>query len=187
MWNYIYNDELCHYGVMGMKWGVRRYQNPDGSLTKAGQKRYNAYKETARILENHSKYAKEDADRLEKKRAKMKPPTESQLRRILNEDYGNDWKDKKYFETIVEKTPKEYATERYYEQFGSKGDIEKLRAYSSKTAKMAKEYSSLATTEAMKRQNYKKAKKFVNGYNWYSISDVLHPTEYNDKLKQLER
>lgn len=34
------NIELYHWGVRGMKWGVRRYQNKDGSLTKAGKKRY---------------------------------------------------------------------------------------------------------------------------------------------------
>lgn len=33
-------DELYHYGILGMKWGIRRYQNKNGSLTSAGKKRY---------------------------------------------------------------------------------------------------------------------------------------------------
>lgn len=34
------SNYLIHHGIKGQKWGIRRYQNPDGSLTSAGRKRY---------------------------------------------------------------------------------------------------------------------------------------------------
>ena len=43
------SDELAHHGILGQKWGVRRYQNYDGSYTRAGMKRYN------QSLENYEK------------------------------------------------------------------------------------------------------------------------------------
>jgi hypothetical protein len=65
--------ELKHWGVKGMKWGVRRYQNKDGSLTPAGQKRYdrdirenNAKKKDNRINidgPDASRWVKEDTSR----------------------------------------------------------------------------------------------------------------------------
>ena len=39
MWEYRSTDELYHHGVLGQRWGFRRYQNADGTLTDAGKKK----------------------------------------------------------------------------------------------------------------------------------------------------
>ncbi len=43
--DYLQIRELYHWGIKGQKWGVRRYQNEDGTLTEEGKKRYNKFKE----------------------------------------------------------------------------------------------------------------------------------------------
>lgn len=65
------DGELCHWGVKGMKWGVRRYQNADGSLTEKGKKRYerdqreNAGKKKGNKVgqADPNRWVKEDLDR----------------------------------------------------------------------------------------------------------------------------
>ena len=51
MSNYILTSdgELYHYGVKGQKWGVRRYQNVDGTLKPAGKKRYRGDKDAEKL------------------------------------------------------------------------------------------------------------------------------------------
>ena len=60
-------NELMHWGIKGMKGGVRRYQNKDGSLTPAGKKRYD--KEMAKLKE-------------EEKIAKNKLRTQAKLNKL---------------------------------------------------------------------------------------------------------
>lgn len=70
----LYNTELYHHGTKGMKWGIRRYQNKDGSLTALGKKRRASEEDQLKEREKKIKSlekAKASRDKLDTKRAEL--------------------------------------------------------------------------------------------------------------------
>ena len=56
------SNELCHHGIKGQKWGVRRYQNKDGSLTYAGKKRALKIQDQYTEFSKNKKYRDKDGN-----------------------------------------------------------------------------------------------------------------------------
>lgn len=71
MWYVINSDDLYHHGIKGQKWGKRRFQNEDGSLTPEGMARYRR-KEVHRQLRREAIKKEFMRDRRNEKAAKRK-------------------------------------------------------------------------------------------------------------------
>ena len=85
-------DELKHYGIKGMKWGVRRFQNSDGSLTADGKKRYSG--DNLKDIQKQVNQGKNVVDGVKKTRAKVaEKQTEKKIRDDLSKMSDRELRD----------------------------------------------------------------------------------------------
>ena len=66
-----YSNELYHYGVKGQKWGIRRYQNANGTLTEEGKIRYGVDPKTGKLSDEGKKLLKQDIDDQHKRKVNI--------------------------------------------------------------------------------------------------------------------
>lgn len=141
----VYSDELCHYGVLGMKWGIRRYQNPDGSLTAAGKKRKKLSAYDTSHLSEKSRRSKLTNEQTIEELKKLTAPS-----RDPNFD-GNKPEDKKWLE--LDKEIRTFSGDWYNSKGVSKAFSDRVSQYKKDADAVSKKY---AASENKAREKYRR-------------------------------
>ena len=129
-------SELYHFGIKGMKWGVRRYQNEDGSLTSLGKKR--------------------DKMLSDRKHAKKHPTIPSKIDAKYSRREFEDAKTRLKLENQKKKSKRQLDLEKKYIDQGFSKDEAEIKAYNrAKTEKILKVAGGIALTSAAAYVAYK--------------------------------
>lgn len=141
MWDYVTvnsgQDYLSHHGILGMKWGIRRYQNDDGTLTAVGKKRYgNAETEFSELNAARKEY-EQSKDYYMKKTAagllynrKATDRLNKSVKRLANAKTDlNDAKDRVSLQNQKKKGKRQIKLEESYRDKGLTKEEAELAAY----------------------------------------------------------
>lgn len=141
----VYSDELCHYGVLGMKWGIRRYQNPDGSLTVAGKKRKKLSADGMNHLSEKSRRSKLTNEQTIEELKKLTAPS-----RDPNFN-GDKPEEKKWLE--LDKEIRTFSGDWYNSKGVSKAFSDRVSQYKKDDDAISKKY---AASENKAREKYRR-------------------------------
>lgn len=143
-------DTLAHYGIKGQKWGIRRYQNENGTLTDAGKKRYSIIGMKIDVARAKKQARKENV------RGRKKGSTGSNYDKAIKEkEKLYDYLDKRLDET-------------YQKEHNAKSEKEMFKAWDDYEKDMAKTVAKgeRLVSEAMLKDAGYSDKDAKAGYEW---------------------
>jgi len=159
-------DYIAHHGIKGQKWGVRRFQNKDGTLTAAGKKRQQIIEKAAKEAEDEVDYHKDMVRHYSKPYADKYYSGKDGYKKWLQDNYGDDWKDPDYMKRVFEVDDvKKHALEEISEELKQdKLESENMTKYYLEGLKYWEQQASLYENVSIfdiSSKDYRKAKKYA--------------------------
>lgn len=182
-YRFIRNDELQHHGVVGMKWGVRRYQNYDGSYTKKGIEIYRKKEASYEKSNERYKNAKKNYKALKKSGASLNDAkvelTNARLARK---------KDKRTLDRAYDQVRNDYKADKGKELYSKGKTVTSQRAVSNFLSSAG--LTTLSAAEYLYKANKnsptsKQTVNLINGMSAVGVGLLLGSAKKRNEAKQI--